>query len=1251
MASPRLIPSNAVIHALRGILLTTSCAFVLVAEERRRRLYTAYAIVENARRLHHVRQCLACPESESEAVPSTSRRRRRHKTHKTAVTSDPDTTETTPATERKTSTSKRKPAPLSCSAKRPHHHSPSTIRPFSSLSSQQPVKETSLAITAASASSRDALNAIETAKAFLSGHGTIGMTYYDDALTSLLQLRYHLASPSQSPSTSAESIQLAATILKSMSALGPAPPDASSVLMRTGAKLLRIALRLRDEEAATSMVDSLLLLCRNPLRVFNAITDTMEKGGSTKYMEHALEILTSAARKLAPRDCTVIQKMLVQQKRSPAGFQGTKRFYEAMLIAGLFDRHKLWTTTEYEIRICMIVMAIQEGAQDLVRSEMLALQALSPDAHDADMKLHMSVAVWEAMTYQWESAFGRIRKLERLVYSDCREFQKLVRQVIDLFVRLGPEEHVDPVVRGFVARYRMRLRYKWVDRILDRHGQRRDEAMMLSWLQFCSENGLLMSDFVCKKFLAKCREYWCFSNKALKRLQSRLDQVRREHAEKNVEATGAHSGVITTVDKARKLRGRGGLLPALMAQIDAGVDPDIVIMHALKRVNDVHDVLFNKAARALAASGNLQAAADLCEAAAKVKGKGHPLYNRYIFTNLVFSYTVLLRYQSLGRLLDDFQSEVLWWRGGDVVKAALKYAMRVTAMRTADAGEDSRQAAEHRQALYRLAGALGHVKLCRANNEQRRRLSDGLVAIVKTAVVKEAAAGAKKRKTKDTLVQTMHAVTSDRLRRERHHEADVVVVGAGVFGCAIAFALANQGRSVLLLERRMAEPDRIVGELLQPGGMAALRRLGLGHCVDEIDAITCQGYHVLYRGQPVDIPYPPIEDDGDVACKWSGAAQEGKRPQGRSFHHGRFIMRLRASCLAHENITVVETEVTSLVSGEHSPQVLGVEARTTTDKSKGERRNDYYFGSLTIVADGYDSKFRRQVVADSKPQVRSKFYALELIDCPLPRTQFGLVVIGEAYPMVIYQIGTRETRALIDVPVGLPAASPAAGGVRAYIRDVAIPAMPPAMRPSAHEALADGKIPRSMPNSWLPASPQTTDGLVLAGDAFNMRHPLTGGGMTVALHDAILLADLLHPHNLPSGLHDAPSVRNALDAFYWRRKNCSSIINVLAQALYTLFAAEDRQLRALQLGCFEYFRHGMTDGPCALLGGILHQPSVLAYHFFSVAFLAIWLNAFVVVGSGPLAFLRLPLVLIDAVLILARASQVFLPLIWREGFR
>lgn len=58
-------------------------------------------------------------------------------------------------------------------------------------------------------------------------------------------------------------------------------------------------------------------------------------------------------------------------------------------------------------------------------------------------------------------------------------------------------------------------------------------------------------------------------------------------------------------------------------------------------------------------------------------------------------------------------------------------------------------------------------------------------------------------------------------------ETEVVVVGAGIAGSALAHALGHDGRRVVLIERDLREPNRIVGELLQPGGLAALTQLGL----------------------------------------------------------------------------------------------------------------------------------------------------------------------------------------------------------------------------------------------------------------------------------------------------------------------------------------------------------------------------------------------------------------------------------------
>jgi squalene monooxygenase len=62
--------------------------------------------------------------------------------------------------------------------------------------------------------------------------------------------------------------------------------------------------------------------------------------------------------------------------------------------------------------------------------------------------------------------------------------------------------------------------------------------------------------------------------------------------------------------------------------------------------------------------------------------------------------------------------------------------------------------------------------------------------------------------------------------------------------------LARQGRRVRLVERSLREPDRIVGELLQPGGVAVLKLPVLGECINGIESVPVRGYKIFYVGQP-----------------------------------------------------------------------------------------------------------------------------------------------------------------------------------------------------------------------------------------------------------------------------------------------------------------------------------------------------------------------------------------------------------------
>ncbi len=96
---------------------------------------------------------------------------------------------------------------------------------------------------------------------------------------------------------------------------------------------------------------------------------------------------------------------------------------------------------------------------------------------------------------------------------------------------------------------------------------------------------------------------------------------------------------------------------------------------------------------------------------------------------------------------------------------------------------------------------------------------------------------------------------------------------------------------------------------------------------------------------------------------------------------------------------------------------------------------------------------------------------------------------------------------------------------------------------------------RSMPNSYLPSSLCLKPGVLLLGDALNMRHPLTGAGMTVALNDVLIWRNLLK--SVPD-LKDYCHVMLKQKHFLWKRKQSHSfVVNILAQALYRLFSASD----------------------------------------------------------------------------------------------
>ncbi|XP_043816702.1 squalene monooxygenase SE1-like [Manihot esculenta] len=451
---------------------------------------------------------------------------------------------------------------------------------------------------------------------------------------------------------------------------------------------------------------------------------------------------------------------------------------------------------------------------------------------------------------------------------------------------------------------------------------------------------------------------------------------------------------------------------------------------------------------------------------------------------------------------------------------------------------------------------------------------------------------------------------------EKDEKPDVIIVGAGVAGSALAYTLGKDGRNVHVIERDLTEPDRIVGELLQPGGYLKLIELGLQDCVEDIDAQQVFGYALYKGGRSTKLSYPLQSFDSNVS--------------GRSFHNGRFIQRMREKAASLTNVRLEQGTVTSLL--EANGTIKGVQYKTKTGQELAAS------APLTIVCDGCFSNLRRSL-CNAKVEIPSCFVALILENCELPYQNHGHVILADPSPILFYRISSSEIRCLVDIPVSQKLPSISNGEMANYLKSIVAPQIPHELFDAFISAINKGNI-RTMPNRSMPAAPHPTPGALLLGDAFNMRHPLTGGGMTVALSDIVVLRNLLRPLH---DLSDASGLCEYLKSFYTLRKPVASTINTLAGALYKVFSAShDPAQDEMRRACFDYLSLGgvFSSGPIALLSGLNPQPLSLVMHFFAVA----------VYGVGRLVF-TLPSAkrIWMGARMISVASRIIFPIIRVEG--
>ncbi|KAK8304210.1 hypothetical protein V6Z11_D04G204000 [Gossypium hirsutum] len=417
---------------------------------------------------------------------------------------------------------------------------------------------------------------------------------------------------------------------------------------------------------------------------------------------------------------------------------------------------------------------------------------------------------------------------------------------------------------------------------------------------------------------------------------------------------------------------------------------------------------------------------------------------------------------------------------------------------------------------------------------------------------------------------------------------DIIIVGAGVAGAALAYSLGKDGRQV------------IAGESLLPGGYLKLIELGLQDCVDEIDAQRILGYILYKDGKNILISFPLEKFQPHVA--------------GRIFRNGHFVQKLRKKAASLHNVNLEQGIATSLL--EENGIVKGVDYKNKSDQMLTA------YAPLTIVCNGCFSNLRCSLCYP-KVDIPSYTVGVILTNCKLPNENYGALILADPSPILFYPISSTEIRCLVNFPSEI-VPSVSNGEMAHFLKTLVAPKVLPELYNSFIFAIEKKDNIRTMPNKIMAAAPHPTPGAILIGDAFNMRHGITGGRMTVALSDVVILRDLLRPLH---DLSDASAICKYLESFYTLRN-----------------ASSNPAMENLQQTFLEYLRLGgvFSYGISAMFSGLCPRPLSLAFHFFSIALYG--------VGRLLLPFPS-PKRLWDGAKLLWVASSILLPYIYSEGIR
>lgn len=312
--------------------------------------------------------------------------------------------------------------------------------------------------------------------------------------------------------------------------------------------------------------------------------------------------------------------------------------------------------------------------------------------------------------------------------------------------------------------------------------------------------------------------------------------------------------------------------------------------------------------------------------------------------------------------------------------------------------------------------------------------------------------------------------------------ADVVIVGGGIGGAALAYALAKEGLGVRVLEASEEFPDRVRGESMQVWGVKEARDLGVESVMMEA------GAHIT----PVWKQYDEF------------AGEAGEIPMGIMAEGIEGTLNLRHPVACQALIDAAGAAGATVVRGVRDVKLAGGASPTLSYAVNGQTTD--VNTSLVVGADGRQSTVRKQIGVELERAEAVSYIAGLLIDGLEGVPEYDVLCgEGDRFFVMFHQGGGRA-RAYVCPGLSGQHRFSGPNGTQEFLAACNMACYPWAEQ--VVNATPVGPI-ATYPgdDTWTPAP--YVDGVVLIGDAAGHNDPVIGQGLSIALRDARMVRDLV----------------------------------------------------------------------------------------------------------------------------------------------